>query len=221
MDVIRFVTIGFLILGFSPPIFAQPTAEALIPSLEPVAAKAREAVVNHPALAAFEIESELREAVENATAIIKGPDDVLAARAILAPLEKDFGSLREIPLIELHKLLGALDKIENKTEDQMYHRAFSAALMIALLRSGNGNSPETAYHVVMISEEYAWFDYFKQEVQEKSRVYKDINGRSFDIWTATIKAGTERQIYFDVSAMDASFNRVMKARSTTQPTPAP
>jgi hypothetical protein len=221
MDIIRFAAVCFLGLLLTHPLSAQPTAEALIPSLEPVASKAREAVVNHPDLAAFEIEGEIREAVENATAVIKGPGDVPAARKILAPLENEIGPLREIPLIELHKLLGALDKIENKTEDQMYHRAYSAALMIDILKSGNGTSPETAYHVVMISEEYAWFDYFKQDVQAKSRVYRDINGRSFDIWTATTTAGAERQIYFDVSAMDASFNRVMKARSKNQPIPTP
>lgn len=195
---------------------AQPAVDALIPELLPVAAKARESVLNHPTLAALEIEHTIREAVKKARSVMKGPQDAAAARENLAPLEQSIGPLREIPFIQLQFLLGALSGIEQKTEEQEYHRAFASALFISINRSGKGTSPETAYRVVMLAEEYDWFWFMQQRLKKKSRVSKDINGKKFDIWTAVTASGEERKIYFDVSGMQTSLARVLKARAETQ-----
>ena len=193
---------------FSCGLRAQPAVDALIPELLPVAAKAREAVVNHPTLGAYEIESTIRDAVNKAKGILKTPHDAAAAREALLPLEKSLGPLREIPFIQLHFLLGAIAGIEQRTEDQNYHRAFASALFVVINRTGKGASPETAYRVVLLAEEYDWFFFMQQRLKVKSRVSKDIGDRKFDIWTALTSSGEERQVYFDVSAMQASLLRV-------------
>ena len=191
----------------------QTAVDLLIPNLLPIAAKSRETVVNHPTLAAFEVEHTIRDAVSKAAkSLTESPNDTSKARSCLTPLEEKIAPLRTIPLVELHFLLAKLAELEQKVEEQNYHRAFALALFVTLNRSGNGTSPETAYRIVMIAEEYDWFGFMQQRWKRKTRVAKDINGKKFDIWTAVSPTGEEREIYFDASAMGESIARVFAAR---------
>ena len=104
---------------------AQTAVDLLIPNLLPIAAKSREAVVNHPTLTAFEVEGTIRDAVSKAVkSLTESPKDTSKARSFLSPLEEKFGPLREIPLVELHFLLAKLAELDQKGEEQNYHRAF-------------------------------------------------------------------------------------------------
>lgn len=194
---------------------SQPAVDALTPTLLPVAAQARERVLNHPTLAAFEIEQTIKDAVAKASSQIKSPKDAPAARAELALLEQtlNMGPLREIPLIDLHKLMAAIAGAEGNSQEQAYHRAYSIALFMTINRSGDGKTPQTARRIVMIAEEYDWFWFAQQVVQRKARVAKTIDGRMYDIWTATmVNGGTEIELYFDASAMANSTTRVLSTR---------
>lgn len=207
-----------LLLGAGFNASAQSPVQALIPTLMPVAAKARDGIVNHPRLASFEIEAIMRETVKKATGVMKGPNDVSAARAILAPLEQTIGPLRQLPLFELHRLLGYLAGLEGKSDEQNYHRAYSVALLLSIDKSGNGTSPESAYRVVMIVEEYDWFA-AQRGLKQQTRVAREMNGRKYDVWTARIDSGEERQIYFDVTGMQESAARVLNARNAAKSNP--
>lgn len=195
---------------------AQTAIDALIPNLLPIAAKSREAVVNHPTLAAFEVEHTIRDAVSKAVkSLTESPKDISKARSFLTPIEETIGPLREIPLVELHFLLAKLAELEQKLDEQNYHRAFAGALFVTLSRTGNGTSPEAAYKIVMIAEEYDWFGFMQQRWRRKARVSRNIEGKIFDIWTAVSPTGEERDIYFDASAMQDSLRRVFKARGAS------
>lgn len=217
----RFVRLGVfaIVLAAAMPtgmVLAQPAVQALLPSVIPQAGQARANVVNHPALAAFEIEQTMKEAVAKAKAALTSPQQVAQAREHLLPLEK-LGPLRTLPLFELHQLLGAMAGMEGRTEDQTYHRAFSVALILHVDKSGDGKTPQTARRVVMIAEQYDWF-FANREVQRKTRVAKEIDGRMYDIWTVATAAG-DQELYFDVTAMRQSALRVMALRQQAGQTP--
>lgn len=212
MHYVRLFIIALLLAAALPAgmAAAQPAVQALLPTVLPEAGKARAALVNHPTLAAFEIEQTMKEAVAKAKAALTSPQQVPQARAALQPLETGLGPLRTLPLFELHQLLGAMAGMEGKTEDQTYHRAYALALILHVDRSGDGKTPQTARRVVMIAEQYDWF-FANRDVQRKTRVAKEIDGRMYDVWTVTTAAG-DQELYFDVTAMRQSVQRVMAAR---------
>lgn len=216
----RLVRLGIfaILLGAVLPagmVLAQPAVQALLPTVIPVVAKGRAEVVNHPSLAATEIEHVIREAVNTAKTTLTSSKNPAAAQAILQPLESTIGPLRTIPFVDLHQLMAAMAGMEGRTDDQMYHRAFAVALLIAVNETGTGKSPESALRVVMVSEQIAWFS-VQRDMKPKTRVTNRIDGRAYDIWTVTMTSGEERQVYFDVTAMIRSLERVLAARQAGQ-----
>ncbi len=216
----RFVRLGVfaIVLAATPPlgsVLAQPAVQALLPTVIPVVAKGRAEVVNHPSLAATEIEHVIREAVNKAKTTLTSSKRPAEAQAILQPLESTIGPLRTIPFFDLHQLMAAMAGMEGRTDDQMYHRAFAVALLIAINETGTGKSAESALRVVMVSEQTAWFS-VQRDMKPKTRLTNRIDGRAYDIWTVTMTSGEERQVYFDVTAMIRSLERVLAARQAGQ-----
>jgi tetratricopeptide (TPR) repeat protein len=200
------------------PTKPQHPAYALVPDLIPVATKAREAVVIHPSMSAYDIEHVIREAVKKAGAAVKTPEDVAAGRETLATLEKQLGPLRQIPSTDLHALLQAFARLEKNTDEELYHLAYHIALSVSIHRSGTGATPETAVRVVMIGEERVWFQtVLRDQIAEQRRRSQDIDGRKYDIWTLKMKSGEERIVYFDVSPMTESSRRILKSRMASPP----
>jgi hypothetical protein len=196
---------------------AQPVGDPLAREQLPLAAKARAGVVEHPRLAAFEYEATVRDAVQKARDALKNTQDFAAARAILRGLEEPLGPLREIPYVPLHFLLGDLAKAQANVEEEKYHRAYATALLVAMTRSGQGEDALSAIRVVMVREEYEWFAVMQSRLKPKARVYREIDGHGFDVWTAIMTAGGEREVYFDVGPMQASLQRVFAARKAAPP----
>lgn len=147
---------------------AQPAVMALIPVVMPDVEKARTAVAEHPTLATFEIEDMLRKRVDAATAAFTVPQSGAAVRAALQPLEKDLGPLRTVPYAPPHQLLGAVAGAEGRDADQICHRAYGVAVLIAIDRSGDGKTLPTAMRVVMVNEQYTWFR-AQRDMQAKTR----------------------------------------------------
>jgi len=196
---------------------AQPAVMALIPVVMPDVEKARTAVAEHPTLATFEIEDMLRKGVDAATAAFTGPQSGAAVRAALQPLEKDLGPLRTVPYVPLHQLLGAVAGAEGRDADQIYHRAYGVAVLIAIDRSGDGKTLPTAMRVVMVNEQYTWFR-AQRDMQPKTRRPLRQDGRSYDVWTVATPAG-DREVFFDVTASFASTGRILGARQRGPPPP--
>lgn len=192
---------------------AQTPVDSLIVKLLPTAVKARESVVNHPTMDAYEIGFTLREAISTAMkSASESPKDFSEVLRSLTPFEAKLGPVREIPSIELHVLLAVLAEQEKRAEDNRYHLAYGTALFVALNLTGNGSSPATAYKVVTVTEEYDWFRFRQRLWKPKTRVPAEIEGKLYDVWTAVSPSGEERQIYFDVSALSASLRRIASAR---------
>jgi len=209
--------VATLALALPTTLRAQPAVMALIPVVMPDVEQARKAVADHPRLATYEIESMLREAVDAASAAFTGPQSGAAVRAALRPLENDLGPVKTLPYVPLQTLLGALAGAEGRADDQTYHRAFAVAVLIAIDRSGDGRTLPTAMRVVMVNEQYTWFS-AQRDMQRKTRRQLRQDGRVYDVWTAATPTG-DREVFFDVTASFASFERVMAARQHGQTPP--
>lgn len=77
------------------------------------------------------------------------------------------------------------------------HGAYMIALFRSIQASGDGLTPETAYWVVTIAEEYALLGYLGYRMKTQALVHKD--GKSFDVLVAVDKEGKERSFHFDVT----------------------
>ena len=200
--------------------FAQSTATTR-EKLYATAIKARAAVLNHPTLAAFEIEIEIASAIAKAKALPAGPDRLARARAALARLEATLGPLNEIPSVKLQTFLGVTAAEEDKMDDTHYHARYVGALVASLTDDADGESPRTAIPIAMIEDEYAYFDiHLDMQVRPGQRVGREIGGRYYDVWTLKTRSGEERKVYFDATAMQDSFARVLKLRGLDVEKPA-
>jgi hypothetical protein len=216
----RFLPLALLITGLVAGLGAEAqtpppvlTSQQLMPLVLPKACKARETVMAHPTLPAYVIDDQIRKAVEQAKAQFKNPRDTLEQ---LRALEAQLGPLQEIPSMELHQLLGALAGMDGQPQIQQYHRAFAVALMACLSRTGDGLTPQTAYKVALLSEEYSWFFMNQPVLTKVSRVAKTLDGRRYDIWTVKYADGREGSLYFDVQRMTDSMLRDVKASAAAQ-----
>jgi len=216
----RALVVAGLALIVHAEAFAQPTA-ATREQLRATAIKARAALLNHPALAAFEVESEIQNAIAKATALPAGPNRLARARAALAPLEATLGPLDEIPSVRLQTFLGVTAAEEDKMDDTHYHARYVGVLVASLTDDADGESPRTAIPIAMIEDEYAYFDIgLDVRVRPDQRVGREIGGRYYDVWTLKTRSGEERKVYFDATAMQDSFARVLKLRGLDVEKPA-
>ncbi len=76
-------------------------------------------------------------------------------------------------------------------------RTRARAILDSILDSGDGTSPETAYVVINIIEEYAVLDHFGLRISNQSLLNKD--GKVYDLIVGTDDDGTERDFYFDIT----------------------
>jgi hypothetical protein len=90
--------------------------------------------------------------------------------------------------------------------ERQYHRAMSSGLLGSITNSGNGNSCETAYHVINVDEEYNVLDYMRAKALVE-------NGHgSCDVFDVELN-GTRTKIYFDISSsLAATQNAVDRAK---------
>ena len=91
----------------------------------------------------------------------------------------------------------ARSDIEPLIELANSRRQTARAILDSILDSGDGNSPESAYVVINIIEEYAVLDHFGLRLTNQSLLNKD--GKVYDLVVGTAEDGTERDFYFDVT----------------------
>jgi hypothetical protein len=187
--------------------------EAARDKLRATAVKARAAVLTHPRLAPFEIEAEISDAIANAAKLPEGPGRYARARAALAPLETlGLGALDEIPSMKLHWFLGLIASNEDR-EEAHQHARYVGALIHALRGRNDGETPATAFRIVMIDDEYSFFDIaLKIRPNPSQRIAREIDGRFYDVWTLPARTGEDRKMYFDATATQEAAARILKAR---------
>jgi hypothetical protein len=90
------------------------------------------------------------------------------------------------------------------------HRIWARGLFEAVLASGDGKTPETAYQVIAVFEEYSMLRMFGWEPKQQSLVGGGIDALK------VVAEGEERTVFFDPSA---SFRRMMRQFGEAEPAP--
>jgi hypothetical protein len=129
-----------------------------------------------------DLESQLGSAFGTAdwALVIRTADAVLAA---------------DVTRIRAHMLKAIAQ--ERLDQDATYDRALGLALAQSILASGDGRSPETAFHVFFVHEEYDVLGVLRLRPGSQSLTQKD--GRHLDLLTATDDAGNPVELYFDIT----------------------
>jgi hypothetical protein len=79
-----------------------------------------------------------------------------------------------------------------------FHRDIAQKLLQALLSTGDGKTPETAYRVLTIREEYLIMEELGLKVS--SQTLATVGNKAYDVLTGEDKAGQSVSLYFDISS---------------------
>jgi hypothetical protein len=96
----------------------------------------------------------------------------------------------------------AADKLGD-TSRSAHHRYVEKGILDSILRSGDGKTPDTAYKVIFISEEYALLRSLGLESQQQDLI--ETNGHTFDVLSAS-KPGSKAvvEVWFGIDPITAA-----------------
>ena len=111
-------------------------------------------------------------------------------------------SIRFVDLDAHFIAASCLDKAGDKAHADMESAIF-VGLGRSILRSGDGKSPETAFHVVTLAEEY--FVLGLKDVAMERQALIRAGDHSYDLITGKIKGkGTKAEYYFEIDKLQAA-----------------
>jgi len=145
--------------------------------------------------------------------------EVGARRAILKALEdKDYEKALESAQALLaknylnifaHSVCRFAYKQLNDLNQHEFHQFVENGLINSILSSGDGKSPETAYWVISLSEEYALFRYLGWRPTKQS--LNHAHEHSYDRIEATnLQTGETEVVYFNVDTLFACYGKTRK-----------
>lgn len=98
-------------------------------------------------------------------------------------------------------------------ERAQFHEDIGEKILKALLSTGDGLTPETAYCVQGINEEYVIMAHFGYDVS--SQAYNMSSVSAYDVLTGKdTKTGKKVSLYFDISGLFVAVSKVIKKRRT-------
>lgn len=101
--------------------------------------------------------------------------------------------------IGIHYLLSEFLLESNKETESLKHKEISTGLKDSILKSGNGNSCKTGYHVIKISEIFDILNFMNAEVISKKNNFSKDGISCYEV-KAKIN-GKTKKIYFDTTVM--------------------
>jgi hypothetical protein len=108
--------------------------------------------------------------------------------------------------IDAHFVSGICQRRAGNDTVGRHSIAFARGLLSSIVKSGNGKSPETAYHVVTIAEEYNVLRGLRIEKQTQSLI--NANGHSYDLLEGKLNdSGTPIAVYFNIDRPVAVLGR--------------
>lgn len=106
----------------------------------------------------------------------------------------------------MHLLRAAAARRLGDLKTYVYHSYFSSGLMQSVMASGDGKTPQTAFKVIAVAEEYAILRDFGAELSSQSLV-----DGPCDKMECKLPGGKEATIYFNVTlAMEAETRGLKK-----------
>jgi hypothetical protein len=100
----------------------------------------------------------------------------------------------------------AADKLGDASRSA-HHRYVEKGILDSILRSGDGKTPDTAYKVIFVSEEYALLRSLGLESQQQDLIDRD-DGHSFDLLTVSNpKSKAVFKVWFGIDPITAAETR--------------
>ena len=100
-----------------------------------------------------------------------------------------------------------LDVLE---KDSSFYKDYVNRLLRSIFESGDGRTPETAFHVIQIKEEYEILKFMGLTPHEQTTY--DTGGHSFDVITCENRNGEWVRIFFDITEHMEMLNRAFSNR---------
>lgn len=99
----------------------------------------------------------------------------------------------------------AADKLGDASR-AAHHRYVEKGILDSILRSGDGKSPDTAYKVIFVSEEYALLRSLGLQSEQQNLI--DLGGHTFDVLTASgPKSKSVSKVWFSIDPITAAEER--------------
>lgn len=107
---------------------------------------------------------------------------------------------------EIHFLLSFVHHLQGNKKEQNLHRLISEGLKKTILESGDGKTPETAYKVNMVTEEYALLRLMRAKTLKQTLT---TSTPVCDLMEVEIN-GQKENIYFDITRVMETYKQVFK-----------
>lgn len=187
--------IGLVILLASAWAQAELSLEQRAGLIEARASKLRQQLLTQSTPPA-EIDKDVQQTLRTAEDFWRGGQSYQALLT-LSQLQK-YAPIAELPFIKVQLLQAAIAQAEGNLELRNHHQAWALALAQAINRSGSGNSPATAYQLVLPSELDGWIisQSDTQSVAERRSFVQA--GRPITALQMKARDGGERVAYFTV-----------------------
>lgn len=102
--------------------------------------------------------------------------------------------------IRLHLLAATAFELSGNVPTSDTHKEIARGLIRSILESGDGQSFDTAFHVVSVEEEYAIISLFGGEPKEQS--LQEHEGHAYDVITIESEDGSESgEIFFNIDQL--------------------
>lgn len=177
------------------PAQAQLTAEQRAALVQPRVLKLRMLLLQQKT-SPLEIEKDANEALQRAEEFWRSGQSFQALVA-LGGLQK-YAPMAELPFIKVQLLLAAIAQNERNYELVSHHRTWAQALAKAINSSGDGNTTQSAYRLVLASELAGWVlaQSDTHTLVDQQKLEK--NGRSYTLVQLKSTDGIPRSVYFEV-----------------------
>lgn len=117
---------------------------------------------------------------------------------------REIESLRPIEEIPTPRWLGWYSYLQGKvgnTAKQREMRGLIFGVQQAIAHSGDGLSPETSIHVILVEEEYEWIREKKLKFVKQALLERD--GQRYDVMTVEDAKGVQTQVFFNITGLYA------------------
>jgi hypothetical protein len=187
----RAVLAAFLLLVIAVP--ARADYDAL-------AAQAREgkADIDYAALRSAYADSKSYDGYNTDIMSLRGPLQKAYAEGDCATVIKQGDAILEknYVYIDAHMVLDVCHRRLGQVERADHHRRAARGLIQAIAKTGDGKTPETAFVVISVGEEYTILMVRGLKKLRQALINKD--GRSYDLLTAQNATGATEEIYFNI-----------------------
>lgn len=107
---------------------------------------------------------------------------------------------------EIHFFLSFVHHLQGNEKEQNLHRSISEGLQKTILESGDGKTPETAYKVNMVTEEYALLRLMRAKTLKQTLTSST---PVCDLMEVEIN-GQKENIYFDITRVMETYKQIFK-----------